>query len=105
MTLLISIFTMRHCTVAPLSATVTFFIVMLDGFGPKVVSVEVILTKTAFRDSPKTLVKFATPESAVILQTRMPNPIVSQEKVRSSPVQASSLIRRRVTERGNIECL
>ena len=44
MTLLISILTMRHCTVAPLSAAVTFFMAMLDGFGPAEESVEVILT-------------------------------------------------------------
>ena len=104
-TLLISILTMRHCSVAPLSAAVTFIIVMLDGFGPKVVSVDVTLTKAAFRDCPKTFENSATPGSAVILQTRMPNPIASQENVRSSPAHASSLSRCRVTERGKIESL
>ena len=91
MTLLISILTMLHCSVAPLSAAVTFSIVMLDGLGPKVASEEVILTEAAFRVSPEKSEKSATPDSAVILQTRRSNPVASQEKVRSSPAHASSL--------------
>ena len=44
--------TMRHCTVAPLSAAVTFSIVMTDGLGPKEVSGDVILSKVVARFVP-----------------------------------------------------
>ena len=47
---------MRHCTVAPLSAAVAFSMVMMDGFGPKEVSGEVILSTSVFRVIPNTLV-------------------------------------------------
>ena len=99
--LLSSILTMRHCTVAPLSAVVTFCMVMLDGFGPDVVSVDVILTvfELAFRSRPKASVTQGTPWSAVMLHTSSTDPVaLSQEKVKSSPEQARSLTRRRVTK-------
>ena len=101
MTLLISALTMRHCTVAPLSAAVTFFMVMLDGFGPEELSVEVILTAfgSVFKLSPKLFTTPATPESAVRVHTSRPDLVVSQENVKSSPEQASSLARQRVTVR------
>ena len=93
MTLLISILTMRHCTVAPLSDAVTFFMVMLDGFGPEEKSVEVILTAFGleFKFCPKLSTTPVTPESAVRVHTSRPDSVVSQENVRSSPEQASSL--------------
>ena len=99
MTLLISALTMQHCTVAPLSAAVTFFMVMLDGFGPEELSVEVILTAfgSKFKFSPKLFTTPVTPESAVRVHTRRPDLVVSQENVRSSPEQASSLTPRSVT--------
>ena len=93
MTLLISILTMRHCTVAPLSDAVTFFMVMLDGFGPEEKSVEVILTAFGleFKLCPKLSTTPVTPESSVRVHTSRPDSVVSQENVRSSPEQASSL--------------
>ena len=101
MTLLIFILTMRHCTVAPLSEAVTFFMVMLDGFGPEEESVEVILTAFGFKlkSCPKALVTPITLGSAVRVQASRPDSVVSQENVRSSPEQASLLTRRRVTAR------
>ena len=101
MMLLISILTLRHCTLAPLSAAVTFFMVMLDGFGPEELSVDVILTAfgSEFKLCPKLSTTSVTPESAVRVHTRRPDSVVSQENVRSSPEQASSLARRRVTAR------
>ena len=44
MVLLYSLSTMRHLIVAPLSAAVTLCMVMLEGFGPEVASVDVTLT-------------------------------------------------------------
>ena len=101
MMLLISILTMRHCTVAPLSAAVTFSMVMLDGFGPEEESVEVILTAFGleFKLCPKLSTTPLTLGSAVRVHTRRPDIVVSQENVRPSPEQASSLTRRRVTAR------
>ena len=99
--LLSSISTMQHRTVAPLSAAVTLCIVMLDGFGPDVVSVDVILTAfgSAFRFHPKAFVTPETPGSAVMLHTSSLDSVaISQEKVTSSPEQAHSLRRRRVTK-------
>ena len=100
MTLLISILTMRHCTVAPLSAAVTLCMVILDGFGPDEVSVDVILTAFGleFRLCPKLSTTPVTPGRATSVQTSSPDSDVSQEKVKLSSEQASSL-RRRVTER------
>ena len=99
--LLISILTLRHCTLAPLSAAVTFFMVMLDRFGPEELSVDVILTAfgSEFKLCPKLSTTSVTLESAVRVHTRRPDSVVSQENVRSSPEQASSLARRRVTAR------
>ena len=43
---------MRHCTVAPLSADVTFSMVMMDGLGPLEMSGDVILSKIVARFIP-----------------------------------------------------
>ena len=47
---------MRYCTVAPLSADVTFSMAMMDGFGPETVSGDVILSKNEARVVPNRLV-------------------------------------------------
>ena len=92
---------MRHCTVAPLSAAVTFRMVMLDGFGPDVASVDVILTAfgLVFRSHPKVYATPETPGSAVMPHISSPDSVaLSQEKVKSSPEHGSSWTRRRVTK-------
>ena len=92
---------MRHCTVAPLSAAVALCMVMLDGFGPDELSVDVILTafKAEFRSSPKEFIIPVTPGRETIVQASSPDLAVSQEKVKLSSEQVRSFKRRRVTER------
>ena len=92
---------MPHCTVTPLSDAVTFSMVMMDGFGPKVLSGDMILSIPLFRVCPKKLevpMKPGRPES--IHQRGDDVPAAVQENVRLSPEHACSLARRRVTGEG-----
>lgn len=90
--------TMRHCTVAPLSAAVTLCMVMLDGFGPREVSGDVIRSMSLFRVCAKVLEAPVKPGSAVTIQTSTGVPVALQEKVKLSPEQVCPLMRLRVTE-------
>ena len=63
-----------NLVVAPLFARVKFFIctthVDRDGFGPKEVSVDVILTAFEFRSCPKTFIAPLKPGSVTRVQIR-----------------------------------
>ena len=92
---------MPHCTVPPLSDAVTFSMVMMDGFGPKVLSGDMILSIPLFRVCPKepeVPMKPGRPES--IHQRSDDVPASVQENVKLSPEHARSLARRRVTGEG-----
>ena len=70
---------MRHCTVAPLSAGVTFSMVMMDGLGPKDVSGDVVLARDVFSVIPNWLdVAPVTPGRLAMFHTSPPASVVLQ---------------------------
>ena len=91
---------MPHCTVAPLSAAVTFSIVINDGFRPKAVSVDVILSTSLFRVCPKDPEVPVNPGKAERIQRSGDVPVSSQENVKSSPEHVRSSVRCRETVEG-----